>query len=178
MNLPDKYKWLNDEAGPKELKEALLLYGTLEVAGTKSNPVIMAWAKEVGVSGWYADDAVAWCGLFKGVCAKRAGWVVKSDLLSALSWAKWGTEVTKGQESLGDTLIFVRPGGGHVGYYIGENDKSFLVYGGNQSDTVGFTFIAKDRLFACRRAQWKVSQPENVRKIHLSESGVLSTNEA
>lgn len=180
MILPNKYAWLDKESGPAELKEALKHYGTLEHVGKGSNPNIIAWSKEVGVSGWYTDDDIPWCGLFKGVCAKRAGWLEKPkyDLLSALSWLIWGVEVPKGQESLGDTLVFVRPGGGHVGYYVGENTKAFLVYGGNQSNAVGFAWIDKTRLKGARRAKWKVSQPSNVRKIHLTETGTLSTNES
>jgi len=180
MMLPNKYQWLLKESGPLELKEALKHYGTLEKVGKGSNPNITSWAKEVGVSGWYGDDDIPWCGLFKGVCAKRTGWLEKPkyDLLSALSWLTWGDAVPKGQESLGDTLVFIRPGGGHVGYYIGENDNAFLVYGGNQSNAVGFAFIAKDRLKGCRRAHWKTSQPAGVRKIYLNETGSLSSNES
>lgn len=173
MELPQQYAWLNNETGPKMLKEALSFYGLLEVAGKGSNPTIMEWAKEVGVSGWYADDSVPWCGLFMGLCAKRAGFPYNSELLSALAWAKWNDHVDNDQAMLGDTLVFVRPGGGHVAFYIGESDKNFLVFGGNQGDKVGFEWVDKSRLFAVRRAHWKVAQPANVRKVLLSDSGAL-----
>lgn len=173
MNLPANQSWLNNEPGPKALKIALSLYGTLETPGSASNPVIMEWAKEVKVIGWYPDDATAWCGLFEGICNLRAGWPVSKELLSALSWAKWGTHVEPGDEMLGDTLVFVRPGGGHVAKYIGESKDNFFVYGGNQSDKVGFEWVHKSRLFAARRAPWRVSQPDNVRKIELSDSGII-----
>lgn len=179
MNLPDKYSWLNNEPGPKALKEALSLYGTMETAGSASNPIIMQWAKELGVNGWYADDSVPWCGLFEGICNYRAGWPVSKELLSALSWAKWGNHIDNDGAMLGDTLIFIRPGGGHVGKYIGESKTKFLVYGGNQSDNTGFAWVEKSRLFAVRRAPWKVAQPSNVRKIYLDDSGaVISHNES
>lgn len=179
MNLPAAYAWLNDEPGPKALKIALSFYGTLEAPGSANNPVIMGWAKETGVSGWYADDAVAWCGLFEGMCNFRAGWHISPELLSALSWAKWGTHVDNDKAMLGDTLVFVRPGGGHVAKYIAESEDDFLIYGGNQSDKVGFEVISKDRLFAVRRAPWKVAQPGNVRKIFVNNIGVvLAQNEA
>jgi len=179
MNLPEKYAWLNNEIGPQMLLEGLKLYGTTEVPGSANNPTIMAWAKEVGVSGWYAGDSVPWCGLFMGVCAKRGGFPYNSELLSSLAWSKWGDEVEKGLEMLGDTLIFTRPGGGHVAFYIGESKNNFLVYGGNESDTTTFEWISKTRLFSARRAHWRIKQPSNVRKVYLSDSGaVLGTNEA
>lgn len=179
MNLPEKYSWLSKEAAPKMLVEALKHYGTLEKVGKGSNANITAWAKEVGVSGWYTDDDIPWCGLFVGVVAKRAGYPFSSGkLLAAKEWANWGDPVAKGREMLWDVLVFTRTGGGHVGFYVGENDKAFLVYGGNQSNAVGFAWIAKDRLFACRRPKYKVGEPDNVRRIALNETGELSKNEA
>lgn len=179
MALPQKYNWLSKEPAPKMLIEALRHYGTLEKSGKGSNPNITAWAKEVGVSGWYTDDDIPWCGLFVGVVAKRCGYpFAAGKLLSAREWANWGQSVHKGKEMLWDVLVFVRPGGGHVGFYVGENDKAFLVYGGNQSNAVGFAWIDKSRLLTARRPIYKVGQPDNVRKIILSETGELSNNEA
>jgi uncharacterized protein (TIGR02594 family) len=176
--LPDKYKWLEKEGAPKMLVEAIKHYGELEHTGKGSNPNILAWAKEVGVIGWYPDDDIPWCGLFVGMVVKRAGYPIKSDLLSALSWAKFGEEVTPGREMLWDILVFKRTGGGHVGFYVGETETAFLVFGGNQSNSVSFTWIAKNRLFAARRPIYKIGEPANVRKILLTQDGALSTNEA
>jgi uncharacterized protein (TIGR02594 family) len=175
--LPDKYKWLNKEGAPKMLVEALRHYGTLEHVGKGSNPSISIWAKEVGVSGWYTDDDIPWCGLFVGVVAKRCGYAFSAaKLLAAKEWATWGTNADTAM--LWDVLVFQRPGGGHVGFYVGENDTAFLIYGGNQSNAVGFAWVAKDRCIAARRPIYKVGQPANVRKIILTENGELSSNEA
>jgi len=177
-SLPSKYNWLNKENAPKMLVEALRHYGTLEHVGKGSNPNIMQWAKEVGVSGWYMDDDIPWCALFVGVVAKRCGYPFSAaKLLASKEWINWGTPVPKGREMLWDILIFQRPGGGHIGFYVGENETAFLVYGGNQSNAVGFTWISKDRLLASRRPTYKIGEPKNVRKIILTEKGELSTNE-
>lgn len=161
------------------LIEALRHYGIMEHPGKGSNPDITQWAKEVGVSGWYTDDDIPWCGLFVGVVASRAGYPFSAGkLLSARQWNTWGVGVPKGQEKLWDVLVFVRPGGGHVGFYVGENKTAFLVYGGNQSNAVGFAWVAKDRLLGARRPPYKIGQPANVRKIILNTSGDLSTNES
>lgn len=179
MELPEKYKWLAKEGAPKMLVEAIKHYGTLEHIGKGSNPNITAWAKETGVSGWYTDDDIPWCGLFVGMVAKRCGYPAPATkLLSALSWALWGEEVPKERAELWDVLVFSRTGGGHVGFYVGENDSAYLVFGGNQSNAVGFAFIDKKRLVAVRRPKYAIGEPKNVRKILLAYNGELSRNEA
>lgn len=177
-SLPLKFQWLDAISTPKIWAEARRHYGQLEHVGKGSNVNILSWAKEVGVSGWYDDDDIPWCGLFIAICVLRAGYkTVGSTLLAAISWAKWGIDVAKGQECFGDILVFGRTGGNHVGLYIAENKTAFLVYGGNQSNAVGFAWIAKSRLKACRRPAYK-NKPESVKKIWLAESGELSVNEA
>jgi uncharacterized protein (TIGR02594 family) len=184
--LPIKYSWLTMEPGPKLLKEALRHFGLLEKVGKGSHPDITIWAKEVGVSGWYTDDDIPWCGLFIGMLVKRPGYPFSAArLLAAKQWADdplkkfkgYGLKVAKNKASLGDILVFVRPGGGHVSIYVGENHKAYLCLGGNQSNAVGLAWIAKDRCIDVRRPDYKVP-PLNIRPIILSESGELSTNEA
>lgn len=178
MTLPKAYAWLDKEPGPKMLREALALYGTKERAGPADNPQILAWAKECGIAA-YKHDSIAWCGLFAAVIAKRAGWdhAPGGNALWALNWAKW--EVSSPKPMLGDILTFKREGGGHVGLYVGEDATAYFVLGGNQADAVSIVRIAKSRLFAARRARWKVAQPTNVRVVRLTNSGApLSTNEA
>ena len=159
------------------LKEALTLLGIYEYAGGANNPIIMAWAKELGLKA-YTADSIAWCGLFMAIAAHRAGWPVVKDPLWARNWSKFGTGVPAGQAALGDVLVFVRGGGGHVGLYVGEDATHFHVLGGNQSDQVCITRILKSRCIAVRRAAWRNAQPANVRRVRLAASGSVSTNEA
>lgn len=178
-SLPEKYNWLSREGAPKMLVEAIKHYGILEHVGKGSHVDIMKWAKEVGVSGWYNDDDIPWCGLFVGVVAKRCGYPFSAaKLLAAREWLNWGVPVPIERAMLWDVLVFQRPGGGHVGFYVGENDKAYLVFGGNQSNAVGFTWIDKSRCIGVRRPLYKIGEPDNVRKIKLSETGTLSTNES
>lgn len=173
LPLPPKYSWLYDEKAPKILLEALKHYGTLEHPGHGSNPNILEWAKELDVIGWYTDDAIPWCGLFVGVVVKRCEYELPEGPLAAIHWAKFGVAVPKGQEMLWDILVFSRTGGNHVCFYVAENDTHFLVYGGNQSNAVGFALIDKTRLIAARRCKWKVAQPANIRKIFVNDKGEL-----
>lgn len=163
------YEWLWNEGAPKMLVEALKLTGTKEVIGPKSNPTIMAWAKEVNTT--YPGDDVAWCGLFISVAAKRAGWdyYPKGNALWARNWASWGTKQEVAM--LGDVLVFPRGNGGHVAIYVGEDDTHYHILGGNQSDAVNIVRKAKTPILAIRRAPWKISQPANVRIVKLSAKG-------
>jgi uncharacterized protein (TIGR02594 family) len=176
--LPSRYGWLAREPGPKMLIEALKLFGTIEGAGNKNNATILAWAKEVGgeVKDVYSQDSIPWCGLFMAVVATRAGKDVPKHPLWALSWSAWGAKVDR--PMLGDVLTFTRNGGGHVTMCVGEDDASYYCLGGNQSDSVCITRIAKARLYAARRPLYR-EQPANVRVVKLASNGAaLSTNEA
>ncbi len=175
-NLPAPYAWLEREPAPRHLLEALKLYGTTETPGAKNNPVILGFAAETGVDDVYRADATPWCGLFAAVAVKRAGWEPVRNPLWALNWSRFGRAADT--PSLGDVLTFTRAGGGHVGFYVGEDAGAFHVLGGNQSDRVCIARLAKPRLHAARRPVWRISQPANVRPIRLAATGMLSTNEA
>lgn len=178
MSLPHAYRWLEHERHPAILVEAVQLYGTIETPGAKNNAAILGWADEIGgwIADYYSDDSIPWCGLFVGVCAKRAGLPVSQKALSAASWASWG--VSSPEPALGDILVFKREGGGHVGFYVGEDMNAFHVLGGNQSDAVTVARIDKKRLVAARRTIWRHEQPKNVRRVFLTMEGAMSRNEA
>lgn len=182
-SLPSKYSYVAAADAPSLIRAAVPLYGTLEAPGARDNEVILGWAHEVeqaiGVHDLgYSADSIPWCGLFAGVVAVRAGWAgwVPKAVLWARAWAEFGQAAD--EASFGDVLVFVRDGGGHVGFYVGEDASAYHVLGGNQSDAVTITRISKDRLHAVRRPVWRVAQPESVRPIALGASGPLSSNEA
>lgn len=176
--LPKTYSWLQHEPAPKILLEAITLYGVRELIGANHNETILKWAKEYG--GWVADyytaDEIAWCGLFMGICAKRAGFPFNQKILSAKAWLEWGSKQEVAM--LGDVLVFTRKGGGHVGFYIGEDEACYHVLGGNQGNAVSITRIDKKRLAGIRRCIWKVAQPPNIRTVILQPEGAISKNEA
>ena len=173
---PIEWEWLLYEPGPKVLAEALRHYGIMEVRGKGSFPDFSKWAKELGVQSVMTDDDVPWCGLFVGICVKRAEFEVVQHPYRAKSWLSFGNAVLT--PMLGDVLVFERKGGGHVGFYVGETLDTYAVLGGNQSNSVNITFIAKDRLVSAQRCNWKIMQPPNVRQVWVTASGELSTNEA
>jgi len=182
MKLPAHYDWLTAlPVLPKMVAEGLKLLAedTAEILGEKDNPVIMALAEEAGVADLYGHDEVAWCALAHTVIALRAGKAVpfqNYDRLRAASFANWG--ISNATPMLGDTLVFIRPGGAHVGIYIAEDSASYHVMGGNQSNCYCITRIQKSRLTACRRPIYKSGQPATVLAYQVTGAGGLSANEA
>jgi uncharacterized protein (TIGR02594 family) len=176
LALPRRYSWLADITAPRHLVEAIRLYGVQEHAGRANNSAILAWAEELDIDDVFLADSTPWCGLFAALCVKRAGWEPVRNPLWALNWTRFGREAD--EPAFGDLLVFRRPGGGHVGFYVGEDDLAFHVLGGNQSDSVCVTRILRDRLAACRRAPWRFAQPRAVRPIRLTATGAISANEA
>lgn len=175
--IPAEYSWLWKEPAPALLLAALKMYGTQEAPGPLDNPVILGWAKEVGLDHVYKHDETPWCGLFVATAVHRAGLEGVQAPLWAKSWAQWGMPVKN--PMLGDILVFERPGGGgHVGIYVGEDRDAYHVLGGNQRDEVNITRIFRGRLIAARRTPWRVAQPQNVRRVFLAPTGLLSKNEA
>jgi uncharacterized protein (TIGR02594 family) len=138
---------------------------------------IMAWAAELGLAQVYTADAVPWCGLFMALVAKRAGKAPPAGPLWALNWSNWGAPA--GQPCLGDVLVFVRDGGGHVALYAGEDRQGYYhTLGGNQGDKVCLTRIPKARLHAARIPPFQVQMPESRVPIILNSAGQISEGEA
>lgn len=181
MAYPKGYEWLGTVGLlPLVVSEGLRLVGIVETPGPKSTPAIMQWRDELAVAGirivGYSDDGVPWCGLFMAIVAKRAGKPVVANPLWARNWASFGTKSPRA--SLGDVLVFERGSGGHVGIYIGEDSTAYHVLGGNQSDRVCITRIAKARCIAVRQPPFKIALPASARPYHLAATGALSRNEA
>lgn len=175
--LPPAYSWLDQlQPLPRMLDEARKLYGTLEMSGPADSDVIMGWAKETGLAKTFTADSIPWCGLFMAVVAKRGGKSIVDGPLWARNWVKFGKASDKPQ--LGDVLVFRRgQASGHVGLYVGEDYGAYHVLGGNQSDGVTITRIARDRCIAVRRPAYRKAPP-TAKPILLAATGTLSVNEA
>lgn len=161
--------------------------GTREAAGSANNPTILGWAKRLGVKILgiaYNADSVPWCGLFVATCLTEGGVDLSaSDLnrqtvaVRAKAWATWGARLQLDRLAPGAVLVFEREGGGHVGFYVGEDATAFHVLGGNQGDNVTVGRIARER---CIAARWPKDRPVVGGPVKMTaRSGVpLSRNEA
>lgn len=158
--------------------EAERLKGLRETAGPGNNPTILGWARKLGgwVGGFYRQDSIPWCGLavahFIGATLPEEP--LPANPLGALEWAKFGRGIR--DPARGAILVFRRQGGGHVGLYHGEDATHYHVLGGNQSDSINITRIAKSRHVA---TQWPITgSPPAGGRVQLAASGSVSRNEA
>lgn len=176
LKLPFQYSDLYSRYCPRLVREFVPLYGTTEYSGPADNPTILAWAKEIGIA--YSDDSIPWCGLGMAVVAKRAQWTYMpgNNPLWAENWLSWENKAPT--PMLGDVLVFSRPGGNHVGVYIGEDAVCYHVLAANQGDAVSIRRLSKSRLRGARRPRWKVQQPASVKKVYRSAYGSISINES
>lgn len=192
--LPKPYAWLNEIGTlPRTIQEALPLLGVQEVVGRGSNRTIIGWRDELNQAGvtisGYSDDDIPWCGLLAAIVAHRAGKPVPENPLWAKNWARFGEPVAERrngtlvmfdgcQPSLGDCLVYERPGGGgHVEWYIAESPAAFIGIGGNKSNAVKIGGIAKGRCIAVRRPPMS-TPPASMKPYKVASSGQLTTNEA
>lgn len=158
--------------GNKIVNYALEYYGLREIKGAKHEAKILEMFR-VANAAWIKDDETAWCGAYVGYVFKKMGYDIPKVAVRASEWGNWGTPVKVAE--LGDILVFTRSGGGHVGMYVGEDDKNYYVLGGNQSDEVNIAKLAKTRLTAIRRAVGD-NEPKGVIKVEGADFK-YSTNE-
>lgn len=158
-------KWLDVARGYRNLREA---------PGAANNPVIVNWL--IALKAWWRDDATPWCGTFVAHCMKESGLSIPKNWFRAKEWALWGIPVPFNQLAPGAVLVFERKGGGHVGFYVGEDATHFHVYGGNQSDAVNTMRLEKSR---CVAARWPSGITFKPAPVRLTAAGAaVSTNEA
>ena len=71
-------------------EEALRLKGVREGTGEADNPLILRWARRLGLG--YAHDSTAWCGLFAAHCigASLPDEPLPNNPLGARSWLAFG----------------------------------------------------------------------------------------
>lgn len=144
---------------PPWLAYARQQLGVREIVGPKHSPIIMGWIKSLGgaVLGIEVkDDETPWCGTFVAMCMAVAKHKPPRIAVRASSWGGWGRQLLGPR--LGCVMVFTRTGGGHVGFYIGEDDgdpagrtaaeraPSYHILGGNQNNAVTTMRLAKTRL--------------------------------
>ena len=159
-------------------QEALHLIGTREVEGPASNQDILDMADRLDLA--YEDDDIPWCGLFAGHCVgvSLPDEVLPSVVLRARAWEAFGVPVVP---QLGAVLVFWRKsrdsGLGHVGFYFAEDESSYHVLGGNQSNMVNVARLHKHRLLTAR---WPITAlaPEDTLVMADAGGGAFSTDES
>ena len=170
-NLPTKYKWLDNEAAPHQIVEAITMVGKDKVPAT-GNHILQTWATEMNINPTkdYDADSVSWNGLFIGLLTKRSGWTPPTGYLWTLNWNMFGS--TSAQPMLGDLLTFIRSSGGAAGFYVGEDKAAYHILGARDANAVTVHRLDKRKLYSSRRPPY-TTLPINVRKILLTVGGEL-----
>lgn len=121
-----------------------------------------------------------WCGDFVETCiaVTLPNEVVPVNPYLARNWLKFGK--AEPTPAYGDVLTFWRGTksgySGHVAFYYAEDKTHFHVLGGNQSNSVSVTRIARNRLLGARSPL--TGGPYRRMRVHVAASGAVSTNEA
>lgn len=162
---------------PKWLQIARSNIGVREIPGPKHNPTIMGWiaklgAKVLGIT--VRDDETAWCSTFAAYCMAEAGHTPPAIAVRASSWATWGSNLRADRLAPGAILVFRRPGGNHVAYYVGEDATTYHVLGGNQSNSVNIARIEKSR---CMARRWPKDVAVTGAPVWVAGKGAVSQNE-
>lgn len=159
-------------AEPRWLKTAEALQGTREVPGPQHNKTIIGWLEKLRA--WWRDDETPWCGVFVAHCMDEVGLPYPKFYMRAKAWSDYGSLLRRDRLAPGAILVFDRAGGGHVGFYVGEDAGHYFVLGGNQGNAVNVMKLGKTRLIASR---WPKGEPVIGGPKYLT-GGKVSTNEA
>lgn len=159
-------------SNPRWLTVAYRYVGVREVPGPKHNPTIIRWLEKLRA--WWRDDETPWCGVFVAHCMSEADLPYPKLYMRARAWDDYGALLRRDRLAPGAILVFDRKGGGHVGFYVGEDAGFYYVLGGNQSNAVNVMKLGKSRLVASR---WPRGEPVIGGPVQM-KGGMISTNEA
>lgn len=157
---------------PSWLKIARSYDGLKEIPGPRHNQTIIRWLGKLRA--WWSNDETPWCGVFVAHCMQECSLPFPKLYMRAKAWSDYGSLLRRDRLAPGAILVFDRAGGGHVGFYVGEDAGFYYVLGGNQSNAVNVMKLGKSRLVASR---WPKGEPVIGKPVYL-KGGVVSTNEA
>ena len=157
---------------PRWLQIAKKYDGLRETPGPKHNPTIIRWLEKLRA--WWRNDETPWCGVFVAHCMSEAGLPYPKLYMRARAWDDYGALLRRDRLAPGAILVFDRKGGGHVGFYVGEDAGFYYVLGGNQSNAVNVMKLGKSRLVASR---WPRGEPVIGGPVQM-KGGMISTDEA
>ena len=108
-----------------------LYLGQEEIKGSaEHNPYIVEFFKTTSYKA--TDDETPWCAAAHCYMHEQAGYA-HTKSAAALSWKDWGVPIDKPVKEC--TIIADYGNGkGHVGFYMGETNDTYIIMGGNQGD--------------------------------------------
>lgn len=157
---------------PSWLKIARSYDGLKEIPGPRHNQTIIRWLGKLNA--WWSNDETPWCGVFVAHCMQESNLPYPKFYMRAKAWSDYGSLLRRDRLAPGAILVFDRAGGGHVGFYVGEDAGFYYVLGGNQSNAVNVMKLGKSRLVASR---WPKGEPVIGGPVQMT-GGKVSINEA
>jgi uncharacterized protein (TIGR02594 family) len=127
--------------------------GQREIKGEKHNKRILQYATD---QGWQMQgDEEAWCSTFVNWVCWRSGRTGSGSKM-AKSWLQWGVAATEADIPSGNVIAVFHRGKagastGHVGIVDSFDGRTFMLLGGNQSDSVSIAPFPKDSKFLALR---------------------------
>lgn len=129
--------WANNEIGVKRTGKG------------NGNPRIMEYWKMFGMGG-IKSEKTPWCSAFIGASLEAVGINTNSDKSiykirvkdSSQYWLYWD-KGRKVEPCLGAIAVMERPGGGHVGFIVGQTKTHWILLGGNQGSAVSIAKFNK-----------------------------------
>lgn len=139
---------------------------------------LWAWLKSDG--GSVGDPTKnPWCGDFveTSIALTLPNEPMPTNPYLARNWLNFGASCLP---RYGAVMVFWRGNrngySGHVAFYVGEDASTYSILGGNQSDAVTITRIAKSRLLGAR---WPKTFPLiGPGQVTMTAGGKISTNES
>lgn len=120
--------------------------GQKEVAGSVHNPRILEYHRSTHLNA--STDETPWCASFVNWVMERAG-IKGTDSASALSWLKWGKEISS--PAVGSIAVIDWGNNkGHVGFVVGKNGDRIVLAGGNQGNQVKYSTYRLDQITSFR----------------------------
>ena len=135
----DEYPWYS--IAKEEMGES-------EQPGASHNPRIVEYLHSTNLGEpLNQQDETAWCSAFANWCVEKAGFE-GTDSAWARDWLLWGKELLSPIE--GCIVVFSRGDGGHVGFFVRQENDKIVVLGGNQHNKVCIAEYPKSRLLGFR----------------------------
>jgi uncharacterized protein (TIGR02594 family) len=163
---------------PQELPWITAGMAVMGLHERRDNARLAAWLR----GGKYLGDpkALPWCGDFvetaivNSLPGETFPGAVGENPFFARNWRTFGVPT---DPTYGAVAVFERgPNAGHVGFLMGQNGGDFIVFGGNQGDSVSMVPIAKARFLTAR---WPATfPPRPINLPRMTVSAARSTNEA
>jgi len=162
--------------------ESSKYYGFTE---TSNRDQIVGWANFLGPKS-FSDtfepngNVSDWCGVFAGICMKKAGIAIPANYQDPSAWLNFGDALpvpVEGcvgvfQKFVGQKLVY------HVGFIMGVTDQGhYVLRGGNQNNRVYDSVFAKPRLVQCRWPS-KTARPDTfMKKLVLPDMAFCKTED-